>query len=44
MKHRFTQKMRARRDSREFRKAYVTASPSMQQELLVMASRQNFVR
>lgn len=37
-------RLRARRDLLTFERALRNASPSMQQELLVMAQRQNFVR
>jgi hypothetical protein len=40
MKQKFISKMRQRRDSREFARAYNEASTSMRQELLAMAQRQ----
>ncbi len=44
MKNRLVEKMRARRDLREFNRALQTASPSMRQELTTIASRNGFVR
>jgi hypothetical protein len=40
----FSAKMRQRRDNREFQNALRTASPSMQQELLAAAARQQLLR
>jgi hypothetical protein len=45
MSSRITNKLRQRRDSREFERALRSASPAMQQELLAAAARhQNYNR
>jgi hypothetical protein len=40
----FAAKMRQRRDNRDFQDALATASPSMQQELIAAAARQQLLR
>ena len=40
--HTITRRLRARRDVRAFNRAVATASPSMQQELLAVASRAGY--
>jgi hypothetical protein len=44
MKNRIAQRMRARRARMGFERALETASPSMRQELIAMAARQNVLR
>ncbi|MGI8665768.1 MAG: hypothetical protein ACR2N4_07040 [Jatrophihabitans sp.] len=38
----FTQKIRARRASRQYERALVSASPAMRSELLALAAHQNY--
>ena len=40
----FRQKLRARRQSREFERALATATPSMRNELIAIAQHQRYMR
>lgn len=40
----FTQKIRARREYRQYERALLTATPAMRTELIAMAAHQNYNR
>jgi hypothetical protein len=44
MKHRIAKRVRAHRERVEFNRIFDTADPSMRQELIAAAARQNLIR